>query len=120
MANITATKDAGKGPGYAYTWADVDENDTPLASLVEPGRHMVSVEGDFSGSLEVEIKAAIENASHKSLPHPDGTATITFSAQTDEPVLITLCHCYVLPVVSGGSSAEVNIYLYPVTVERGR
>lgn len=119
MPNISASLDTTKGPGIAYTWTPITENDTVVAQLVEPGTYLLSVEGTFGGG-SIEIKAAVLNTAHKSIPHPDGSATVTFDAATDTMIEITFGKCYVLPVRAGGSSMSLSVFLYPITRERVR
>lgn len=99
-----------------HKWETVTESDTPAAVAVPGGRYSCVVIGgdgngdtDFgSGTIEFQFSPDNSAGSYHSLD----AAALTFSAQGTENIEIP--RGYILPVRTGGSSMDVDVFLIPI------
>ena len=94
--------------GNTYTWQNVTQTDTPEAVQVAPGKYAINVEGTFGG-MSVEIKAGRSLGEEHSLSGGDGAVFIE-----NNTLIATLGSSFVLPVLTGGANANVDISLSPI------
>ena len=103
MADIAAVEFVTQGL-KGYSWSGVTENDTPLTHNVRAGTYTISVEGDFGGA-SIEIQRGNESGNEASIDADNLTFTENGSYNVE------MANGYVMPVVTGGSSTDVDIVL---------
>lgn len=105
MANIEANTQQDPN-GDIISWKNVTENDTPISKYFIGGEYSLAVEGDFSGSLSVTLKYGTEKGFESDM---EGSVSNVFTE--NRTTVAKIGSGYILPVVSGGSSANVKISL---------
>lgn len=109
MADISATTTTGQG-GSDYFWEQINDDDDGVALLVNAGEYSVTCEGDWTGSMQIDIQYGKTAAGVANVD----TDLLRFTANGTANIKIG--RGYIKPTRTNGSSgADVDVWLSPTS-----
>lgn len=108
MASISATITEAQG-GKQYNWDQINHDDDGAAVLVEAGKYMVTCEGDWTGSQQIDIQIGKTAGNVADID----TTNLRFTANGSYNIEVG--RCFVKPTrTSGSAGADVDVWLTPI------
>lgn len=106
MVNITATSTIEFGSSEAHSWKGLFQNNAALGAAIDGGTYTYIAEGTFGGGT-VKLQYSRSGKYYHDL---DDELSLTASGSKN----IEIAAGHIKPVISGSSSAEVNVYVSPI------